>query len=463
MALVMGVDFKSWITSSTMVLLVLMKTTFRRMAELAEITSSLCLEFTGNHVKLLWDLERSWRTLSDISYQSPQVFCPLLQLQQQSAHLSHLTSCCEQFLLDGCQSAKTKPLKGVHCSCSTSASKLGSCVSYNFFVQLVYVLIVEITSVCHTVIEKRLWYDREPTCHLRGQVLQGTHSGSCMYRAKHRRPEGDIKVDINKSLLEDLTTKMASRFTVIPEAFLNIPKGSVGGSLLDFSCPRPPDLLHVILWFASFGQLSKSCKELVTWSLPIRATWLYDAPSNLKVNDVCEVKWTDRKVYKAMIVTLGGHVKMEAKLAEMAEGKPELKAQVSCLQTQVTYLLRIRAQTESTDSSTESSSQCGSGCWLGDPNGEKMWVPGGDAKKVLAAQVVSDNPAKLALALLSVFFTDLKLVFIHLQQPNQQQFSGILKVLLKAAIQFSCNHKLLQIFLISCSNATLIVLTQFLR
>ena len=101
--------------------------------------------------------------------------------------------------------------------------------------------------------------------------------------------------------------------------------------------------------------------------------------SNLKVNDVCEVKWTDRKVYKAMIVTLGkassklcieetiftgGHVKMEAKLAEMAEGKPELKAQVSCLQTQVTYLLRIRAQTESTDSSTESSSQCGSGTRL---------------------------------------------------------------------------------------------------
>ncbi|KAL5517441.1 hypothetical protein EMCRGX_G002984 [Ephydatia muelleri] len=166
MALVMGVDFKSWITSSTMVLLVLMKTTFRRMAELAEITSSLS-EFGTR------DLERSWRTLSDISYQSPQVLCPLLQLQQQSAHLSHLTSCCEQFLLDGCQSAKTKPLKGGHCSCSTSASKLGSCVSYNFFVQLVYVLIVEITSlkcislplcmeasvkiVCHTVIEKRLW------------------------------------------------------------------------------------------------------------------------------------------------------------------------------------------------------------------------------------------------------------------------------------------------------------------
>ena len=40
----------------------------------------------------------------------------------------------------------------------------------------------------------------------------------------------------------------------------------------------------------------------------------------------------------------------------------QLKAQVSCLQSQVTYLLRIsRAQVESTDSFAESSSQCGSG------------------------------------------------------------------------------------------------------
>ncbi|KAL5467268.1 hypothetical protein EMCRGX_G031471 [Ephydatia muelleri] len=71
---------------------------------------------------------------------------------------------------------------------------------------------------------------------------------------------------------------------------------------------------------------------------------------------------------------------MEAKLAEMAEEVDsedsekeeehsrgsqvdimQLKAQVLCLQTQVTYLLRFRAQTESTDSSSESSSQCGSG------------------------------------------------------------------------------------------------------
>ena len=57
MALVMGVDFKSWITSSTMVLFVLMKTTFKRMAELAEITSSLCLEFTGNLVIVcVWNM-----------------------------------------------------------------------------------------------------------------------------------------------------------------------------------------------------------------------------------------------------------------------------------------------------------------------------------------------------------------------------------------------------------------------
>ncbi|KAL5510075.1 hypothetical protein EMCRGX_G005551 [Ephydatia muelleri] len=41
--------------------------------------------------------------------------------------------------------------------------------------------------------------------------------------------------------------------------------------------------------------------------------------SNLKVNDVCKVKWTDRKVYKAPIVALGEREKMDAKLAEMAE------------------------------------------------------------------------------------------------------------------------------------------------
>ncbi|KAL5517443.1 hypothetical protein EMCRGX_G002986 [Ephydatia muelleri] len=121
----------------------------------------------------------------------------------------------------------------------------------------------------------------------------------------------------------------------------------------------------------------------------------------MKVNDVCEVKWTDRKVYKAMIVTLDGS-------QTGRNGR------------------RIRAQTESTDSSTESSSQCGSGCWLGDPNGEKMWVPGGDAKKVLAAQVVSDNPAKLALALLSVFFTDgihrhIKYKFPHIGEGQWQK------------------------------------------
>eukprot|EP00731_Ephydatia_muelleri_P026419 Em0018g519a len=58
-----------------------------------------------------------------------------------------------------------------------------------------------------------------------------------MYRAKHRRPEGDIKVDINKSLLEDLTTKMASRFMVIPEAFLN-----------DSVADTAPNLVHQLIW-----------------------------------------------------------------------------------------------------------------------------------------------------------------------------------------------------------------------
>ena len=35
--------------------------------------------------------------------------------------------------------------------------------------------------------------------------------------------------------------------------------------------------------------------------------------------------------------------------------------------------------------------------------GMMMWVPGGDPKKVLTAEVVSDSPAKLSFALLNVF------------------------------------------------------------
>ncbi|KAL5474534.1 hypothetical protein EMCRGX_G026492 [Ephydatia muelleri] len=197
---------------------------------------------------------------------------------------------------------------------------------------------------------------------------------------------------------------------------------------------------------ANWGPPTHACITFDDGSTSVVPTKNIVNQSNLKVNGMCEVKWTDGKVYYATIVALGGREKMEAKLAE---GKPQtcaiianvyertevdsedtekedqrsggseadimqLKAQVLCLQKQVTYLLTIKAQTESTDSSADQSSQCGSdaskirikGCWLGDPNGEKVWVPEGDAKKVLAAEVVSDTAAKLALALLSVFFTD---------------------------------------------------------
>ncbi|KAL5515145.1 hypothetical protein EMCRGX_G000270 [Ephydatia muelleri] len=232
---------------------------------------------------------------------------------------------------------------------------------------------------------------------------------------------------------------------------------------------------------ANWGPPTHACITFDDGSTSVVPTKNIVNQSNLKVNGVCEVKWTDGKVYYATIVALGRREKMEAKLAEMAEDTEkedqrsggsevkqkgssavastskvsqtancptqrrldakrkrsqseevlkksaqllqhlsqradimQLKAQVLCLQKQVTYLLTIKAQTESTDSSADQSSQCGSdaskirikGCWLGDPNGEKVWVPEGDAKKVLAAEVVSDTAAKLALALLSVFFTD---------------------------------------------------------
>ena len=116
-----------------------------------------------------------------------------------------------------------------------------------------------------------------------------------------------------------------------------------------------------------------------------------------------------------------------------------LKTQVLSLQNQVAYLLRRDQQSESsTDSSSLSrgihiAQYCAiknsfisidvaktsvvasgklhrihtgiwlfhshAGCWLGDPHGDNVWVANG------AAEVVSNNPAKLALALMAIFFT----------------------------------------------------------
>ena len=63
------------------------------------------------------------------------------------------------------------------------------------------------------------------------------------------------------------------------------------------------------------------------------------------------------------------------------------------------------------------------GCWLENPKGEKVWVPGGDPKKVLAAEVVSDSPAKLALALLNVFFTEKEMASSNAHQHHPDSSS----------------------------------------
>ena len=77
-----------------------------------------------------------------------------------------------------------------------------------------------------------------------------------MYRAINiGGPEGDIKMDINKSLLEDLTTKVASRFTVIPEAFLN-------ESVADTAGDGGHSYARVLCHFAAIVHLfTDACKE----------------------------------------------------------------------------------------------------------------------------------------------------------------------------------------------------------
>ena len=35
------------------------------------------------------------------------------------------------------------------------------------------------------------------------------------------------------------------------------------------------------------------------------------------------------------------------------------------------------------------------GCWLGNPNGEQVWIEGAEQGKVLAAEFISNTPSKL--------------------------------------------------------------------
>ncbi|KAL5469100.1 hypothetical protein EMCRGX_G030296 [Ephydatia muelleri] len=74
---------------------------------------------------------------------------------------------------------------------------------------------------------------------------------------------------------------------------------------------------------ANWGPPTHACITFEDGSPSVVPTQKIVDQSNLNVNDACEVKWTDGKGYRATIVALGGREKMEAKLAEMAEGKPQ--------------------------------------------------------------------------------------------------------------------------------------------
>ena len=49
------------------------------------------------------------------------------------------------------------------------------------------------------------------------------------------------------------------------------------------------------------------------------------------------------------------------------------------------------------------------GCWLGDPNGEQVWIEGAEQGKVLASEFISGTPSKLAIHLMTVLFMETQL------------------------------------------------------
>ncbi|KAL5503339.1 hypothetical protein EMCRGX_G010269 [Ephydatia muelleri] len=77
-----------------------------------------------------------------------------------------------------------------------------------------------------------------------------------------------------------------------------------------------------------------------------------------------------------------------------------LKIQVRELELELTILKSTSQSAQNTAHSR------GLRCWLGNPNGPNIWIPGGDSNKVLAAELVSGNqPSKLAVQLMSIFFS----------------------------------------------------------
>ena len=86
-------------------------------------------------------------------------------------------------------------------------------------------------------------------------VFKGHIMAAACRKLNIGEPEGDIKdIVINKSLLEDLTVKVARRFTEIPEAFLSESVPDTGDQVHSYA--------HVLCHFAAIVYLfTDACKE----------------------------------------------------------------------------------------------------------------------------------------------------------------------------------------------------------
>ncbi|KAL5505447.1 hypothetical protein EMCRGX_G006879 [Ephydatia muelleri] len=134
-------------------------------------------------------------------------------------------------------------------------------------------------------------------------------------------------------------------------------------------------------------------------AVPLSCISTSESGKSVRVGDEVEVKWTDGKKYTAAVTALGGRKQMDAVLATLSsdealsddekEGEERPKSQSE-----------VDKDGELTDDT---------GCWLGDPNGEQVWIEGADQGKVLASEFISDTPAKLAVHLMTVLFTETQL------------------------------------------------------
>eukprot|EP00731_Ephydatia_muelleri_P023102 Em0015g685a len=117
-------------------------------------------------------------------------------------------------------------------------------------------------------------------------------------------------------------------------------------------------------------------------------------------------------------ITLAGILEQQKRLSDSIIVLQQKLKEV-CIRMNQEYPMKavIRRSPQLPEWSEKTYRNSSQGCWLGNPKGEKVWVPGGDPKNVLAAEVVSDGPAKLALALLNVIFTE-KAAIAHQHHPD---------------------------------------------